>query len=76
MYMNHELIDGPSLDDNGDLLEAGYVTSLVKIYDRNKIKAGKSRIKEWDYYYVGNKDYGIALTIADNSYIEDNVFDS
>lgn len=67
--MNHELIDGPLLDDNGDLLEAGYATSLVKTYDRNKIKAGKSRIKEWDYYYVGNKDYGIALTIADNSYM-------
>lgn len=28
MYMNHELIDGPLLDDNGDLFEAGYATSL------------------------------------------------
>lgn len=30
MYVNHELIGGPLLDDNGDLLEAGCATSLVK----------------------------------------------
>lgn len=65
MDMNHKLIDGPLLDDNGDLLEAGYATSLNKTCDRNKIKAGKSRIKEWDY----NKDCGIVLTIADKSYM-------
>ncbi|MFA6661910.1 MAG: DUF2804 domain-containing protein, partial [Bacilli bacterium] len=28
-----------------------------------------SRIKEWDYYYIGNDKYGVALTIADNSYM-------
>lgn len=63
------LTPGPLLDENGDLVEAGYANSLVKTYDRKAIKAGKYRIKEWDYYYIGNADYGLALTIADNSYM-------
>lgn len=69
MQINHELSKGPLLNENGDLVEAGYSTSLIKTYNRSLIKDNKSRIKEWDYYYVGNKDYGIALTIADNSYM-------
>jgi len=63
----HLLTNGPLLNEEGNLVEAGYALSLVKTYDRNAIKAGKSRIKEWDYYYVGNKHRGIAMTIADNS---------
>ena len=39
---------------------------MVKKYDRAKIKANKTRIKEWDYYYIGNNDYGLAFTIDDN----------
>lgn len=65
----HRLKEGPLLDEKGNLVEAGYATSLVKTYSREAIKAKASRIKEWDYYYIGNKDYGIALTIADNSYM-------
>ena len=62
----HLLKEGPLLNKDGNLDECGYALSLVKKYDRNLIKAGKSRIKEWDYYYVGNKSRGIAMTIADN----------
>ena len=62
----HLLKEGPLLNEEGNLDEAGYALSLVKKYDRKMIKAGKSRIKEWDYYYVGNKERGIAMTIADN----------
>ena len=51
-----------------NLFEAGYSTSLVKEYDSSKIKAGKMRIKEWDYYYFGDNQYGIARTIDDNRY--------
>ena len=29
----------------------------------------KLRIKEWDYYLIYNKDFALALTIADNSYM-------
>ena len=60
---------GPLLNENGDLAEKGYAFSLVKEYSRKQIAVRKSRIKEWDYYYVGNKLYGVALTIADNGYM-------
>lgn len=65
----HLLSAGPLLNEEGNLKEAGYAFSLVKEYDRKAIKAGSLRIKEWDYYYVGDKEKGIALTIADNSYM-------
>ena len=64
-----QLQEGKLLNEKGNLEQAGYATSLIKEYDRKAIKAKKSRIKEWDYYYVGCSDYGIALTIADNSYM-------
>ena len=69
MGEQHFLSSGPLLDKEDNLAEAGYAFSLVKRYDRDEIKAGKSRIKEWDYYYVGNKEHGLALTIADNGYM-------
>ena len=65
----HLLSYGPLLDENGRLCEAGYATSLVKAYDRDAIKAGKSRIKEWDYYLIYNDRFGVALTLDDNSYM-------
>ena len=67
--MQHLLSKGPLLDPSGTLSEAGYATALVKTYDRNAIRGGKSRIKEWDYYLIHNGKYAVALTIADNSYM-------
>ena len=67
--MQHKLSPGKLLDENGNLNEAGYAFSLVKEYNRKDILAKWHRIKEWDYYYVGNNDFGVALTIADNSYM-------
>ena len=64
------LKEGPLLDNNGNLLEAGYSFSLVKEYKREQIKKIKGlRIKEWDYYFFHDSNYGIALTVADNSYM-------
>lgn len=65
----HQLSEGPLLDEKGELCEAGYAFSLVKKYDRNAIKVPKHRIKEWDYYYIGNAEFGLALTIDDNGYM-------
>ena len=65
--MQKELSNGPLLDEKGNLCEAGFAFRMVKEYDRSKIKAGKSRIKEWDYYYIGNNSRGVAFTIDDNS---------
>ncbi len=69
MGEQNRLGPGPLLDDKGNLAEAGYAFSLQKQYRREAIKAPKWRIKEWDYYYVGNDQYGVALTVADNGYM-------
>lgn len=65
----HQLTKGLLLDEKGNLNEAGYATSLVKTYQRSAVKVKGMRIKEWDYYYVGNEHVGISLTVADNSYM-------
>ena len=57
------------LNESGNLKHKGYATELILDYKREDIKARKSRIKEWDYYLISNKDYAIALTIDDNSYM-------
>lgn len=68
--MQHQITKRqPLLDETGRITEAGYATSLVMDYDRNAIKGGKTRIKEWDYYLVTDGKAGLALTIADNSYM-------
>ncbi|MFA7127212.1 MAG: DUF2804 domain-containing protein, partial [Bacilli bacterium] len=67
--MQKKLSNGKLLNEFGNVHEAGYAFDLVKEYQRSDIKAPKSRIKEWDYYYIGNNRYGVALTIADNSYM-------
>ena len=68
--MQHEITSAiPLLDPQGNLTEAGYAKRLLPIYNREQVKGGFARLKEWDYYYVGNDRFGIALTIADNSYM-------
>lgn len=68
--MQHEITKIiPLLDDKGNLTEPGYAKKLLPVYDRSKVKGGALRLKEWDYYYVGNDQFGVALTIADNSYM-------
>ena len=42
------------MDEKGNLTKAGYAKRLLPVYDRTKVKGGKTRLKEWDYYYVGN----------------------
>lgn len=65
----HRFGPGPLLNEKGDLCEPGYATALLKSYDRKAIKAGKLRIKEWDYYLITNDRFGVALTIDDNGYM-------
>ncbi|PKK96290.1 MAG: DUF2804 domain-containing protein, partial [Tenericutes bacterium HGW-Tenericutes-3] len=57
------------LDEKGCIINPGYAKKMLWEYDRKDIKAGKLRIKEWDYYLIVNDDYGIAFTVADNSYL-------
>ena len=68
--MQHEITRViPLLDDKGNLTEPGFARKLLPVYDRNAVKGGPARLKEWDYYYIGNDRFGVALTIADNSYM-------
>lgn len=57
------------LNDKSKIEEYGYDTTFKKEFIRSKIKKHKLKIKEWDYYYFGNDEFGIALTIADNTYM-------
>lgn len=57
------------LDKDGNIAEAGYAKKLLWEYDRNSIKAKKARIKEWDYYYIGNDKCALCLTMADMGYV-------
>ena len=57
------------LNDKGEIAKEGYATDLLWKYDRTKIKASWLRIKEWDYYYILNEEFGLTLTIADLGYI-------
>ena len=63
------LKEGKLLDEKGNLCECGYATEAVKAYDRKDVKAGKLRIKEWDYYLISNGKQAVCLTIDDNSYM-------
>lgn len=60
---------GPLHDERGRLAQRGYATSLLLQYDRSRVAASPLRIKEWDYYYIGNDSFGLALTIDDNGYM-------
>lgn len=57
------------LNEKGVLNNPGYAKKMLFEYHRKDIKASKLKIKEWDYYLITNDDYGIAFTIADNSYL-------
>ncbi len=63
------LTEGELLDENGRLREAGCATRLCRRYDRSAVRAGRTRVKEWDYYCVTDGETVLALTIADNSYM-------
>lgn len=68
--MQKEIITyGALLNESGQLAQVGYAKSLLLNYDRNAIQANSLRIKEWDYYLITNDRFGLALTIADNSYM-------
>ena len=68
--MQHEITSSvPLLDSRGNLTEPGYAKKLLPVYDRKAVRGGFARLKEWDYYYVGNNRFGVALTVADNSYM-------
>ncbi len=70
---NHEVTNRRQLlNPDGSLREPGWSRQLLQIYDRDKIKKRKSRIKEWDYYSVISNKHNIAVcfTVSDLGYLE------
>ncbi len=68
--MQHEIVAPiPLLDAAGELTEPGYAKRPLPVYERAKVRAGATRLKEWDYYLVMNDRFALALTVADNSYM-------
>jgi hypothetical protein len=59
------------LDENGLITKQGWARHPYWRYDRNAIKTGWLRIKEWDYYAVlsADKKYGITFTMSDLGYV-------
>lgn len=57
------------LNNQGHLIEPGYAFKPLINYNPQHIKACKWRIKEWDYFLVGNKDFALSLTLANNAYM-------
>ena len=69
---NHEVTNPHKLlDENGKLIEPGWSRTLIQEYSRNDIKKRKTRIKEWDYYYImSNKNkLCLCLTVSDLGYL-------
>jgi hypothetical protein len=69
--MQHEVTTRQDLlDRNGRIREEGWARRPVWTYQRDRIKAGKMRIKEWDYYAFTSTKGGwtVALTISDLGY--------
>lgn len=58
------------LNDDGTITEEGWARRPLWHYNRSKINAHWSRIKEWDYYAVlcHKSGRGITLTLADLGY--------
>jgi len=68
--IQHEITEaGTLLDPRGRLRESGWARKPLLTYDRSAVGAPLRRIKEWDYYCVLARDFGVAFTVADNGYI-------
>ncbi|MDE5911391.1 MAG: DUF2804 domain-containing protein, partial [Clostridia bacterium] len=68
--MQNEIIEPTLLlGKDGNIIQPGYCKKLFYEYNREAITAKKSRIKEWDYYYISNKQFALCLTIADMGYV-------
>lgn len=65
---NREIVRSiPLLDNSGHIVTPGYAKQNFYQYERGKISANWSRIKEWDFYQVTNQRYTIQITVMDIS---------
>jgi len=67
--MQKEITEATDLfDDEGKLIQTGWAKKLILNYNREKIRIGSLRVKDWDCYNVMCPDYGISLIVADVGY--------
>lgn len=65
--MQHEITQRhPLLDENGHVVEAGWCKEYLLEYNRDAIKRPEDEIREWEYYLILNKDYGLGLSMANS----------
>lgn len=57
------------LNADGNIAQPGFAKKMLYNYNRENVKAKKSRLKEWDYYYISNKEFALCLTISDMGYV-------
>lgn len=57
------------LDDKGNIATPGYAKKMLYVYNRDNVKASKARLKEWDYYYIGNNEYALCVTVSDLGFV-------
>ena len=68
--MQHEIKEvHPLLDENNNIIEPGYCKKMLPIYNKKTDFSSRFHTKEWDYYYIGNQHFGLALTLDDNGYM-------
>jgi hypothetical protein len=56
------------LHKNGQLVQRGWARKLILKYNRENVKMGWHRIKEWDCYEIINPKFALILIIADVGY--------
>ncbi|MBO5304837.1 MAG: DUF2804 family protein, partial [Clostridia bacterium] len=60
------------LNEKGNIEYPGYAKKLLWEYNRENVTASKLRLKEWDYYYIGDRDKALCLTVADLGFVGSN----
>ena len=68
--MQHEITEShPLLDERNNIIEPGYCKRMLPLYNKKTDFSSRFHTKEWDYYYISNPHYALALTIDDNGYM-------
>ena len=68
--MSKEITEPSDLfDENGMLVQDGWIRKPIIRYNREKVIAGWSRLKEWDNYQILHPDHTFGVTVADVGYM-------
>lgn len=67
--MQNEIIrPSPLLDEDGRLIQRGWARRPLLDYNKENIKVGWHRIKEWDFYAVHDDNFALGYFLADLGY--------